>query len=78
VLQGLQPLIERRQEVMDGVGAEGLDAATERKVAVDLFNHTWTLLDKADRTREEDDEMHGMSRSAGSRVAARRLRRSPV
>jgi hypothetical protein len=42
---------------MDRVRAEGLDAATERKVAVDLFNHTWTLLDRADRTREEDNEM---------------------
>ena len=29
----------------------------ERKVAVDLFNHVWTLLDKKKRTREEDDEM---------------------
>lgn len=28
-----------------------------RKFAVDLFNHTWNLLDKADRTPEEDDEM---------------------
>jgi hypothetical protein len=28
-----------------------------RKLAVDLFNHVWTLLDKPDRTVEEDDEM---------------------
>jgi hypothetical protein len=28
-----------------------------RRLAVDLFNHVWTLLDKADRTPEEDDEM---------------------
>jgi len=28
-----------------------------RKFAVDLFNLTWNLLDKEDRTREEDDRM---------------------
>ena len=34
-----------------------LDAATRRQLAKDLFNHTWTLLEKADRTPAEDDEM---------------------
>jgi hypothetical protein len=28
-----------------------------RKFAVDLFNLTWSLLDKKDRTNEEDDKM---------------------
>ena len=28
-----------------------------RQFAVDLFNHVWQLLEKKDRTREEDDEM---------------------
>ena len=28
-----------------------------RQLGVDLFNHTWTLLDRADRTPDEDDEM---------------------
>jgi hypothetical protein len=28
-----------------------------RRLGVDLFNHTWSLLDKADRTKLEDDEM---------------------
>jgi len=28
-----------------------------RKFAVDLFNYTWTLLDKTDRTIEDDDQM---------------------
>jgi DNA-binding transcriptional MerR regulator len=37
-----------------------LDPATRRKLAADLFNHTWTLLEKPDRTADEDDEMiHG-------------------
>ena len=34
-----------------------LDPATRRKLAADLFNHTWTLLEKPDRTAVEDDEM---------------------
>jgi hypothetical protein len=28
-----------------------------RQLGVDLFNYTWTLLEKANRTRDEDDEM---------------------
>jgi hypothetical protein len=28
-----------------------------RQLAVDLFNHAWTLLDKPSRTPEEDDEL---------------------
>ena len=34
-----------------------LDPTTRRKLAADLYNHTWTLLEKADRTPAEDDEM---------------------
>ncbi len=34
-----------------------LDPALERQLAVDLFNHVWTLLEKDGRTREEDEEM---------------------
>jgi DNA-binding transcriptional MerR regulator len=34
-----------------------LDATTRRKLAADLFNHTWTLLEMTDRTTEQDDEM---------------------
>jgi hypothetical protein len=29
----------------------------QRKLAVDLFNRVWTLLERADRTPEQDDEM---------------------
>jgi hypothetical protein len=28
-----------------------------RQLGVDAFNHTWTLLERTDRTREDDDEM---------------------
>src|SRR4029079_5370428 len=34
-----------------------LDPVTERAIAVDLFNHTWTLLQRPDRTAEEDEAM---------------------
>ena len=34
-----------------------IDATTRRRLAADLFNHTWTLLETTDRTREQDDEM---------------------
>jgi DNA-binding transcriptional MerR regulator len=34
-----------------------LDPATRRALAASLFNHTWTLLEKGDRTDLETDEM---------------------
>jgi DNA-binding transcriptional MerR regulator len=34
-----------------------LDATTHRALGVALFNHTWTLLENADRTPAETDEM---------------------
>jgi DNA-binding transcriptional MerR regulator len=34
-----------------------IDATTRRKLAADLFNHTWTLLEMPDRTPEQEDEM---------------------
>jgi DNA-binding transcriptional MerR regulator len=34
-----------------------LDPTTRRKLAADLFNHTWTLLEMERRTPEQDDEM---------------------
>ena len=34
-----------------------IDPTTRRKLAADLFNHTWTLLEKPDRTPVEDDDM---------------------
>jgi hypothetical protein len=34
-----------------------LEPERERQLAKDLFNHVWTLLDKEQRTRHEDDEM---------------------
>lgn len=34
-----------------------MTAASDRKLAADLFNRTWALLDTARRTPEQDDEM---------------------
>jgi len=34
-----------------------IDDAARRQLAVDLFNHVWTLMTTPDRTREQDTEM---------------------
>jgi DNA-binding transcriptional MerR regulator len=56
VLQGLQPLIDGKELVMD-TSAETLDRETHRRLGADLFNKTWTLMEKEPRTSEEDDAM---------------------
>jgi hypothetical protein len=37
--------------------AQLLDAQIERKLAASLFNATWRLLDKTDRTAEDNTQM---------------------
>jgi len=37
--------------------AKAIGEGTHRKLAIDLFNRVWELLDRADRTPEEADEM---------------------
>jgi hypothetical protein len=37
--------------------SESLDRETHRQLGVDLFNKTWTLMEKESRSVEEDDEM---------------------
>jgi DNA-binding transcriptional MerR regulator len=56
VLQALQPLIDGKEPVMD-TKSESLDRETHRQLGVDLFNKTWTLMEKESRSREEDDEL---------------------
>jgi hypothetical protein len=34
-----------------------IDEATHRQLGKDLFNHTWTLIERADRTPEDSDQM---------------------
>ena len=36
---------------------DALDAETHRRLGKDLFNHPWTLIEKADRTPAETDDM---------------------
>lgn len=56
ILQGLQPLIDGKDNVM-GTPAEALDGDTHRRLGIDLFNKTWTLMEKEERTTHDDDEM---------------------
>jgi len=56
ILQGLQPLIDGKDTVM-GTPAEALDREAHRRLGIDLFNKTWTLMEKESRTTEDDDEM---------------------
>jgi len=56
ILQRLQPLIEGKEPVM-GMKAETLDPEQARQLGAELFNKTWTLMEKTDRTPEEIDEM---------------------
>ena len=37
--------------------ADPLHRTQHRKIGADLFNYTWSLLDRKDRSREEDEEM---------------------
>lgn len=34
-----------------------ITAEQQRQLGINLFNYTWTLIDKPDRTADEDDEM---------------------
>ncbi len=46
----MKPRRPRKEEILS-------DSAQHRKLGVDLFNHVWSLLEKPDRSREEDEEM---------------------
>jgi DNA-binding transcriptional MerR regulator len=55
ILQNLQPLLDGKESVMD----TPVEAIDHRRLGVDLFNKTWTLMEKepTERTLEELDEM---------------------
>ena len=40
-----------------GTRTQALDAEAHRRLGIDLFNKTWTLLEKEHRTPEENDEL---------------------
>jgi DNA-binding transcriptional MerR regulator len=45
------------EEIVMSVAPFALDPDDERRLAGTLFNHTWTLLERTDRSPLEDDEM---------------------
>ncbi|MFL5754688.1 MAG: MerR family transcriptional regulator [Chloroflexota bacterium] len=58
VLHHVSQVVDRREPIVTKPPAPPeLDPVTERAVAVGLFNHVWTLLERPDRSREQDDEM---------------------
>ena len=60
LLHRTRQLSQGREPVMTtgtSTAIDGLDEATHRQLGKDLFNHTWTLIEKADRTPAESDEM---------------------
>jgi len=54
--QGKEPLVSEAVVRYD-LPAHDLDAADHRRLGKDLYNHVWTLLETADRTAEQTDEM---------------------
>lgn len=58
IAHGLRQIIRQREElVTDSVKDPTIDAEARRRLAVDLFNHVWTLLETTGRSPEQDDEM---------------------
>lgn len=53
----LNRAIDHEEPIMTTATPATLDAAMHRQLAVELFNHVWTLLEIADRTPAQDDEM---------------------
>jgi DNA-binding transcriptional MerR regulator len=54
--QGKEPLVSDAAAPTAPAAAD-LDAADHRRLGKDLFNHVWTLLETADRTPAQTDEM---------------------
>lgn len=57
ILTRLQPLIDGKEALMDDLRIDALDDAVRGRLASDLFNRVWTLLETPSRTPEQDDEM---------------------
>src|SRR3954468_9296782 len=53
----LQTIIEGKEGVMDDVTFDAVDEATHRRLAVDLFNRSWQLLELEARSPAQDDEL---------------------
>jgi DNA-binding transcriptional MerR regulator len=53
----LQQIIEDKEEIMSKAVSLVLDPEEERSLAKQLFNDVWTLLERPDRTPDDDDTM---------------------
>jgi DNA-binding transcriptional MerR regulator len=53
----LNQAIDHEEPIVTTTTLAPVDPGTHRQLAVDLFNHTWTLLETPDRTPMQDDEM---------------------
>ena len=54
---GKDPIMTNATSDAAAATSVDLDAATQRQLGVDLYNSTWSLLEKADRTAAETDEL---------------------
>ena len=54
---GKDPIMTNATTDASAATSVELDAATQSQLGVDLYNSTWVLLEKADRTPAETDEM---------------------
>jgi DNA-binding transcriptional MerR regulator len=54
---GKDPIMTNATSDAAAATASGLDPATHRQLGVDLYNSTWALIEKPDRTPAETDEM---------------------
>jgi hypothetical protein len=57
ILTRLEPLIRGEEAIMGDAPSATIGAEAERRLAADLFNRVWTLLEAPARTDAEDDEM---------------------
>jgi DNA-binding transcriptional MerR regulator len=64
VLGRLQTIIEGKDGIMDDVTVDPVDAATHRRLAVDLFNRSWQLLELENRSPAQDDELIHVAHAA--------------
>jgi DNA-binding transcriptional MerR regulator len=53
----LNRAIDHEEPIMIPSPPAPLDVDARRRLAADLFNRTWTLMERADRTAAQDDEM---------------------
>ena len=66
ILHVLRQLSQGRERIVTTTtsAAENLDAETHRRLGKELYNHTWSLIETADRTSEQVDEMLAASHAS--------------